>query len=77
MATLPQTQTQESEDESLARFHRAVRDNEMKIDLWALPLETLGVYVTTFTRTAGLLRILNTGLRTLPKTFTFRHFLHE
>jgi hypothetical protein len=43
MATLPQTQTQESEDESLARFHRAVRDNEMKIDLWALPLETLGV----------------------------------
>lgn len=77
MVTLPRTQTQESEDESLARFHRAVHDTESKIDLWALPLETLGVYVAAFTRTAGLLRIPNTGLRTLPKTFTFRHFLHE
>jgi hypothetical protein len=48
MATLPQTQTQESEDESLARFHRAVRDNEMKIDLWALPLETLDVHIPSF-----------------------------
>ena len=37
---------QESEDESLARFHRAVRDeSELTIDLWSLPLDTLGVSI--------------------------------
>ncbi|KAI9438619.1 hypothetical protein H4582DRAFT_1814447 [Lactarius indigo] len=49
MATLSKSKnfkTQESEDESLARFHRAVRDeSESTIDMWSLPLETLGVYV--------------------------------
>jgi hypothetical protein len=47
MATLQkpnQFKIQESEDESLARFYRAVRDeSESNIDMWSLPLETLGV----------------------------------
>lgn len=34
----------ESEEDSLARFHRAVRDeSESFIDMWSLPMETLGV----------------------------------
>ena len=38
-----QFNTQVSEDESLARFHRAVRDeSDSNIDMWSLPLETLG-----------------------------------
>ncbi|KAH9003415.1 hypothetical protein EDB86DRAFT_3073196 [Lactarius hatsudake] len=45
MATLSKAKnfkSQESEDESLARFHRAIRDeSESTIDMWSLPLETL------------------------------------
>lgn len=52
MATLPKSnnvKTQESEDESLARFHRAVRDeSESTIDMWSLPLETLDVHIPSF-----------------------------
>lgn len=57
MATLPksgQIKMQESEDESLARFHRAVRDESASpIDMWSLPLETLGVCITFFTCIIG------------------------
>jgi len=46
MATIPTSntiKTQDSDDEALARFHRAVRDeSESYIDMWSLPLETLG-----------------------------------
>ncbi|KAH9074191.1 hypothetical protein EDB83DRAFT_2355331 [Lactarius deliciosus] len=52
MATLSKAKnfkTQESEDESLARFHRAVRDeSESTIDMWSLPLETLDVHIPSF-----------------------------
>jgi len=50
MATLAKTQqTQVSEDESLARLHRAIRDeSESKIDMWSLPLETLDVHIPSF-----------------------------
>lgn len=35
---------EDSDEEGLARFHRAVRDEgESFIDIWSLPLETLGV----------------------------------
>ena len=48
MATLQKTSTQESEDESMERFHRAVRDeSESKMDMWSLPLQTLGVCVVS------------------------------
>lgn len=43
MATVQKTQIQESEEDSLARLQRALRDNQTKMDLWSLPLETLGV----------------------------------
>ena len=47
MATIPaskHSKPPESDEDSLARFHRAVRDeNESFIDMWSLPLETLGV----------------------------------
>jgi len=34
----------ESDEDALARFHRAVRDeSESFVDMWSLPLETLGV----------------------------------
>ena len=34
---------QEDDEEALARFHRAVRDEgESFVDMWSLPLETLG-----------------------------------
>ena len=34
---------QDSDEEALARFHRAVRDEgESFVDIWSLPLETLG-----------------------------------
>jgi hypothetical protein len=46
MATLPKSSTikaQASDDEEFARFHRAVRDeSESYLDMWSLPLETLG-----------------------------------
>jgi hypothetical protein len=78
IATLPkQKKTQEPEDDSLAKFHRAIRDEDaMKLDMWSLPLETLGVCHCLHTH-YGLTGIPNTGLGTLTKTFTFRHFLHE
>lgn len=35
--------TEDSDEEALARFHRAVRDeSESFVDMWSLPLETLG-----------------------------------
>ena len=47
MATMPASkQSKEIDDDeaALARFHRAVRDeSESFIDMWSLPLETLGV----------------------------------
>lgn len=46
MATIQNSnnsKVQESEDDSLARFHRAVRDeSESSVDMWSFPLETLG-----------------------------------
>ena len=34
---------EDSDEEALARFHRAVRDeNDSYLDMWSLPLETLG-----------------------------------
>ncbi len=34
----------ESDEDALARFHRALRDEgESFVDMWSLPLETLGV----------------------------------
>jgi hypothetical protein len=34
----------ESEEDAFARFYRAVRDEgESYVDMWSLPLETLGV----------------------------------
>ena len=34
----------ESDEDALARFHRAVRDeSESFVDMWSLRLETLGV----------------------------------
>jgi hypothetical protein len=50
MATMPASKHSkevESEEDALARFHRAVRDEgESYLDLWSLPLETLGVFVS-------------------------------
>jgi hypothetical protein len=47
MATMPaskQSKQMEDDEDALARFHRAVRDeSESFIDMWSLPLETLGV----------------------------------
>jgi len=46
MATMPaskHSKSLESEEDALARLHRAVRDGESFIDMWSLPLETLGV----------------------------------
>ena len=47
MATMPASKHSkpiESDEDALARFHRAVRDEgESFIDMWSLPLETLGV----------------------------------
>ncbi len=81
MATLSKSKNlkrQETEEESLARFHRVVRDeSESAVDIWALPLESLGVFVCHLETHYWLTRIPKTGLRTLTKTFTFRHFLHE
>ena len=79
MATLPKQKKTQELDESLtlARFHRAIRDEDaMKMDMWSLPLETLGVCHHLHTH-YWLTGIPNTGLGTLMKTFTFRHFLHE
>jgi hypothetical protein len=46
IATAPKSKhaaIQESEDESLARFQRAVRDeHNLGTDIWSLPIETLG-----------------------------------
>jgi len=59
MATLPKKQTQVSEDESLAKFHRAIRDESvMKMDMWSLPLETLDVHLPSFPA-----RVENASLR--------------
>jgi hypothetical protein len=44
MATMKHSKSLESEEDALARFHRAVRDeSESFVDMWSLPLETLGV----------------------------------
>ena len=47
MATMPASKPSnhtEYDEDSLARFHRAVRDeSESFLDMWSLPLETLGV----------------------------------
>jgi hypothetical protein len=47
IATMPASKPSkriESDEDSLARFHRAVRDEgESFVDMWSLPLETLGV----------------------------------
>jgi len=44
MATLPNARTQDPDDEDLARLHRTIRnESRSPIDMWALPLETLGV----------------------------------
>jgi hypothetical protein len=46
MATMSDSKDLKSQDfdeEALARFHRAVRDeSESFVDMWSLPLETLG-----------------------------------
>jgi hypothetical protein len=44
VATIPKDlKTQENDEEALSRFHRAVRDeSESFVDMWSLPLETLG-----------------------------------
>jgi hypothetical protein len=47
MATMPASKHPkpiESDEDAFARFHRAVRDEDKSfIDMWSLPLETLGV----------------------------------
>jgi hypothetical protein len=44
MPTSKHSKLLESDEDALARFHRAVRDeNEAFVDIWSLPLETLGV----------------------------------
>jgi hypothetical protein len=47
MATMPASKHSkdlEPDEDALARFHRAVRDEgESFVDMWSLPLETLGV----------------------------------
>jgi hypothetical protein len=54
MATIPnpkhlKTQEPEDEDEALARFHRAVRDEgQSTLDIWSLPMETLGQFSFSF-----------------------------
>ncbi|KAI0298697.1 hypothetical protein B0F90DRAFT_1731839 [Multifurca ochricompacta] len=52
MATLSKSKhlkLQESEDDALARFHRAVRDESSStIDMWSLPLEPLDVHIPSF-----------------------------
>lgn len=52
MATLPASKHSkplESDEDALARFHRAVRDeSESFVDLWSLPLETLDVHIPSF-----------------------------
>lgn len=43
MADSKDVKAQDYDEEALARFHRAVRDeSEAYVDLWSLPLETLG-----------------------------------
>jgi len=50
MATLQNSnKTKQSEEESLAKFHRAIRDeSESNIDMWSFPLETLDVHIPSF-----------------------------
>jgi len=52
MSTIPKSTTvkiQDSDDEALARFHRAVRDESGSyLDMWSLPLETLDVHIPSF-----------------------------
>ena len=47
MATVPASKHSkplESDEDALARFHRAVRDESQSfVDMWSLPLETLGM----------------------------------
>jgi hypothetical protein len=66
MATIQKSKqftAQDSDDEALARFHRAVRDeSESYIDMWSLPLETLGAlpsleYCHSLLSSDGLLRL--------------------
>ncbi len=43
MPASKQSKSLESDEDALARFHRSVRDEgESFIDMWSLPLETLG-----------------------------------
>lgn len=48
LATIPSSnhiKAEDSEEEALARFHRAVRnESESYIDMWSLPMETLGAW---------------------------------
>jgi hypothetical protein len=47
MTTIPKSNSfkaQDNDEEALARFHRSVRDeSESYIDMWSLPMDTLGV----------------------------------
>ncbi|KAI0000205.1 hypothetical protein BJV74DRAFT_766883 [Russula compacta] len=52
LATIPSSnhiKAEDSEEEGLARFHRAVRnESESYIDMWSLPMETLDVHLPSF-----------------------------
>ena len=67
MATAPKlsnVKMQDSDDEALARFHRAVRDeSESYIDMWSLPLETLGASAFVYSVIPCLLPVVGFDLR--------------
>jgi hypothetical protein len=71
MATIQKSKqftAQDSDDEALARFQRAVRDeSESYIDMWALPLETLGAleHRRSLLSSGGLLRLATISQRWL------------
>ena len=71
MATVSKNyKAQEDDDESLARFHRAVRDEgESFVDMWSLPLETLGALHLFESHSVWT-------LTSLQQTSIFHHFLH-
>ena len=67
MATAPKlsnVKMQDSDDEALARFHRAVRDeSESYIDMWSLPLETLGASAFVYSVISCFLPVVGCDLR--------------
>ena len=67
MATAPKlsnVKMQDSDDEALARFHRAVRDeSESYIDMWSLPLETLGASTFVYSVIPCFLPVVGCDLR--------------